>query len=198
MGRESRIEPGWRSPTSAGAPKRVFDDGDRPPPASRKKRIWPYVPLMLIAWGIVFGAIFWTHFLSNLPPVRNLLAAAPARDVTILDDQGRVIARRGLTHEAMVKVEDLPDFVPNAFIAIEDRRFREHPGLDPIGLMRAASENIHAGHIVQGGSTLTQQLAKNLFLEPQRTFERKMQEALLALYIEARYSKDQILTLYLN
>ena len=65
-------------------------------------------------------------------------------------------------------------------------------------MVRAAAENIAAGHVVQGGSTLTQQLAKNLFLEPKRTFDRKMQEALLALYLESRYSKDQILTLYLN
>src|SRR5215469_4202859 len=198
MGRESRTEPGWRNPASAGAPRRVFDEDDRPPPASRKKRIWPYVPLMLIAWGAIFGAIFWTHFLSSLPPARNLLAAAPARDVTILDDHGRVIARRGLTHEAMVKVEDLPEFVPNAFIAIEDRRFREHIGLDPVGMVRAALENMMAGHIVQGGSTLTQQLAKNLYLDPNRTVDRKVQEAMLALYLESHYSKNQILTLYLN
>ncbi|HKD47468.1 MAG TPA: PBP1A family penicillin-binding protein [Rhizomicrobium sp.] len=198
MGRESRTEPGWRNPASAGAPRRVFDEDDRPPPASRKKRIWPYVLLVLVAWGAIFGAIFWTHFLSSLPPVRNLLAAAPARDVTILDDHGRVIARRGLTHEAMVKVEDLPEFVPNAFIAIEDRRFREHIGLDPVGMVRAALENMMAGHIVQGGSTLTQQLAKNLYLDPNRTVDRKVQEAMLALYLESHYSKNQILTLYLN
>ena len=88
--------------------------------------------------------------------------------------------------------------MPNAFIAIEDRRFREHFGLDPIGMARAAFENMMAGHVVQGGSTLTQQLAKNLFLDPDRTFDRKIQEAMLALYLESRYSKDQILTLYLN
>ena len=98
----------------------------------------------------------------------------------------------------MVKVEDLPDYVPNAFIAIEDRRFREHFGLDPIGMTRAALQNMMAGHVVQGGSTLTQQLAKNLFLDPSRTFDRKIQEAMLALYLESRYSKNQILTLYLN
>lgn len=182
---------------NAGA--RFFDEDDRPPPPKpRKRRIWPYVVLMLIAWGAIFGAIFWAHFLATLPPVRNLLAAAPVRDVTILDDHGRIIARRGLTHEAIVKVEDLPDYVPNAFIAIEDRRFREHIGLDPIGMIRAAFENMAAGHVVQGGSTLTQQLAKNLYLDPNRTFERKTQEAMLAIYLESHYSKNEILTLYLN
>ena len=98
----------------------------------------------------------------------------------------------------MVKVADLPAYVPNAFIAIEDRRFREHFGIDPIGMARAGIANMMAGHVVQGGSTLTQQLAKNLFLTPSRTFDRKVQEAMLALYLESRYSKDQILTLYLN
>src|SRR6202000_2591982 len=122
----------------------------------------------------------------------------PSRDITVLDRHGRLIACSGLVHGAMVDVSQLPSYVPNAFISIEDRRFRDHFGLDPIGLARAAFENMSAGHVVQGGSTLTQQLAKNLFLDPNRTFERKAQEAMLALYLESRYSKDQILTLYLN
>jgi penicillin-binding protein 1A len=147
---------------------------------------------------MIFSAILWSHFLSDLPDVRNLLASASSRDITILDDRGRMIARRGLTQGAMVRVEDLPAYVSNAFIAIEDRRFREHIGIDPIGMARAGVENMMAGHVVQGGSTLTQQLAKNLFLAPDRTFHRKIQEAMLALYLESRYSKNQILTLYLN
>src|SRR3569833_1168415 len=120
------------------------------------------------------------------------MVAGPSRDGTILDDHGRLIARRGLTQGAMVQVADLPDYVPNAFIAIEDRRFREHFGLDPIGMARAGLRNLVAGHVVQGGSTLTQQLAKNLFLDADRTMHRKLQEACLALYLESRYSKDQI------
>jgi len=126
MARESRTEPGWKKPASAGRAGRFPDDEDRPSPPPRKRRIWPYVILMLIAWCAIFVGVFWAHFLSDLPPVRNFLTAAPARDVTILDDHNRIIARRGLTHEAMVKVEDLPDYVPNAFIAIEDRRFRAY------------------------------------------------------------------------
>jgi penicillin-binding protein 1A len=171
------------------------DDAPRP---RRRGAAWPYVLVMLGCWGLIFGGIFFSHFLSALPDVNRLLLVPPSQDVTILDDHGRLIARRGLTQGAMVKVEDLPSYVPDAFIAIEDRRFREHPGIDPIGLMRAAGENIMAGHVVQGGSTLTQQLAKNLFLSASRTYERKLQEAVLALYLEYRYSKDQILTLYLN
>jgi penicillin-binding protein 1A len=153
---------------------------------------------LLLAWGGIIGAVVCFHWISGLPDTRGLLAKGPSHDITILDEKGRLIARRGLTQAALIEVSSLPDYVPNAFIAIEDRRFREHVGLDPIGLVRAAAQNLAAGHVVQGGSTLTQQLAKNLFLEPERTFERKMQEALLALYLESRYSKDQILTLYLN
>ncbi|MEI9930749.1 MAG: PBP1A family penicillin-binding protein [Rhizomicrobium sp.] len=154
--------------------------------------------LVLLVWGAIFGAVFYSRLVSNLPDVKTLLAKGPSQDITLLDDQGRLIARRGLTQGAMVDVSTLPKYVPDAFIAIEDRRFRDHMGLDPVGLARATVQNVSAGHIVQGGSTLTQQLAKNLFLDPNRTLERKTQEAMLALYLESRYSKDQILTLYLN
>ncbi|MBV9990157.1 MAG: PBP1A family penicillin-binding protein [Alphaproteobacteria bacterium] len=169
-----------------------------PPPKPKRRRAWPYALAILLAWGIIFGAVFFSRFLSNLPDVNTLLAQGPSQDITLLDDQGRLIARRGLTQGALVDVSTLPKHVPDAFIAIEDRRFREHIGLDPVGLVRALFQNMSAGHVVQGGSTLTQQLAKNLFLDPGRNLERKTQEAMLALYLESRYSKDQILTLYLN
>ena len=177
----------------------VYDDEEEdfePPP--RRKRIWPFALMVLLVWGVIFGAIVWSHFLSDLPDVRNLLTTPLSRDITLMDDHGRMIARRGLTQGATVNVETLPAYVPNAFIAIEDRRFRSHFGIDPVGMGRASVENMMAGHVVQGGSTLTQQLAKNLFLDPGRTFDRKIQEAMLALYLESRYSKNQILTLYLN
>ena len=167
-------------------------------PKAKARSTWPYVLMMLGAWGLIFGGLFFSHFLSGLPDVRNLMVSGPSQDITLLDDRGRMIARRGLTQGAMVRAEDLPDYVSNAFIAIEDRRFRSHFGIDPVGLGRAAFHNAMSGHVVQGGSTLTQQLAKNLFLSPSRTFDRKMQEAMLALYLERRYSKNQILTLYLN
>jgi len=178
-------------------PDEPYEDEDHVPPP-RRRAAWPYILVMLGCWGIIFGAIVFSHYLSDLPDVSNLLPVNASQDITILDDRGRLVARRGLTQGQMVQVEDLPDYVPNAFIAIEDRRFRDHPGIDPIGLVRAAVENSMAGHVVQGGSTLTQQLAKNLFLSPGRTLDRKLQEAGLALYLEYRYSKNQILTLYLN
>jgi penicillin-binding protein 1A len=185
----------------AAAPTPIYDDDEEEyfePEEPKRRRIWPYALVMLVVWGMMFGAIVWSHFISDLPDVRNLTATAAPRDVTILDDHGRLVARRGLTQGATVNVESLPTYLPNAFIAIEDRRFRHHFGIDPVGMGRAGLRNMMAGHVVQGGSTLTQQLAKNLFLDPGRTFDRKVQEAMLAVYLESRYSKNQILTLYLN
>ena len=189
--------------TSASARKRlapVAEEGgaDVPPPPEGPSRTWPYALALLIAWGLIFGAVVYSRWISNLPDTRDLLAKGPSRDITILDVHGRLVARRGLVQARIVPVGALPGYVANAFIAIEDRRFRDHLGIDPIGMLRAGFENTLAGHVVQGGSTITQQLAKNLFLDPRRTFDRKVQEVVLALYLESRYSKDEILTLYLN
>ena len=165
------------------------------PPA---RRSWPTVLALLCAWGLIFAAVGYSRWIARLPDTAGLLDKGPSHDITILDDNGHQIARRGFSQGAPVAIAALPAYIPNAFIAIEDRRFRYHFGLDPIGLARAAAENLRAGHVVQGGSTITQQLAKNLFLDPDRTYDRKIQEALLALYLESHYSKDQILALYLN
>ncbi|MBV9570539.1 MAG: PBP1A family penicillin-binding protein [Alphaproteobacteria bacterium] len=164
----------------------------------RRRRSWPYVLVLVGLWGIIVGAAFVFHWMAELPDTSHLLLQSPSHDITLLDRRGRLIARKGLTQGAMVAARDLPPYVADAFIAIEDRRFREHAGVDIIGTVRAALENMAAGHVVQGGSTITQQLAKNLFLKPERTFDRKGQEALLAIYLESHYSKEQILTLYLN
>ena len=154
------------------------------PPPPKPRRTWPYVIVLLCAWGVIFGSVMYFRWISQLPDTTNLLDRGSSHDITILDDKGRLIARRGLTQGALVPVAELPAYVPNAFIAIEDRRFRHHFGIDPIGMARAAVENMTVGHVVQGGSTITQQLAKNLFLDPKRTFDRKVQEAMLALYLE--------------
>lgn len=171
------------------------DDVDAPPP---RRRSWPLVVFFLFAWIGIIGAVIYGRWASDLPDVSQLMVKAPSHDITLLDSKGRFIARRGLTQGAMIDTRKLPDYVPNAFLAIEDRRFRTHWGIDPVGLIRALRVNLLEGRVVQGGSTITQQLAKNLFLKPERTFERKIQEAALALYLEAHYSKDEILTLYLN
>src|SRR5579871_6038540 len=131
------VKPAFHKP-----PPGTIRSGRARPSKPKPKATWPYVLVMLFAWSLIFGGLFFSHFLASLPDVGNLMIAGPSQDVTILDDHGRLIARRGLTQGAMVRVEDLPDYVPNAFIAIEDRRFRAHIGIDPIGLMRAAFENM--------------------------------------------------------
>ena len=119
-------------------------------------------------------------------------------NIAILSAQGELIANRGDMGGAAIKISELPPYLPKAFVAIEDRRFYSHWGLDPQGLARALLRNVVGRGGVQGGSTLTQQLAKNLFLTQERTLSRKIQEAILALWLERKYSKDQILELYLN
>ncbi len=118
--------------------------------------------------------------------------------VTFLDRHGNEIGRRGIIQRDSVPVEDMPDHVIKAVLATEDRRFFEHYGIDFLGLARAMTENVRANSVVQGGSTLTQQLAKNLFLSNERTIERKIKEAFLAVWLEANLSKKQILQLYLD
>ncbi len=118
--------------------------------------------------------------------------------VTFLDRYGNEIGHRGIIHEDSVPVDELPDHLIKAVLATEDRRFFSHFGIDFLGLARAMSENARAGGVVQGGSTLTQQLAKNLFLTNERTIERKIKEAFLALWLEANLSKKEILRLYLD
>ncbi len=116
----------------------------------------------------------------------------------ILGDNGATLATRGDMGGAAVPIGELPDYVPNAFVAVEDRRFYSHGGIDPWGITRAlVADVLHRG-TAQGGSTITQQLAKNLFLTQERTVTRKLQEIVLALWLEHKYSKRQILELYLN
>ncbi|WP_185969904.1 transglycosylase domain-containing protein [Rhizobium straminoryzae] len=118
--------------------------------------------------------------------------------VTFLDRYGNVIGHRGIIHEDSVPIDKLPDHLVKAVLATEDRRFFSHFGIDFLGLARALNENAKAGGVVQGGSTLTQQLAKNLFLTNERSLERKIKEAFLALWLEANLSKKEILRLYLD
>ncbi|MGQ9368092.1 transglycosylase domain-containing protein [Azospirillum sp. ST 5-10] len=118
--------------------------------------------------------------------------------VTVLAADGTQFARFGDLQGSVASVDELPRHLVDAVLAIEDRRFRYHFGVDPIGLARAFYTNWRSGRVVQGGSTITQQLAKNLFLTPERSLKRKVQEAMLALWLEYRFTKDEILTAYLN
>jgi penicillin-binding protein 1A len=157
-----------------------------------------YWSLVLGLWGLIGLAGVFGYTLATMPQTSEWAVPARPPNVEIVDAAGRLIANRGDTGGEAVRLADLPDYVPQAVLAIEDRRFHHHFGLDPIGLARAMLTNATAGDMVQGGSTLTQQLAKNLFLTPDRTLERKLQEAVLALWLEWTYSKDEILEMYLN
>ncbi len=134
----------------------------------------------------------------DLPDTSSLWDVEQQPSITVLDRSGQVLARRGVSYGLPVALSDLPAALPQAVIAIEDRRFYHHIGIDPIGIFRAFLANSAEGRVVQGGSTITQQLAKNLFLKSERTWKRKIQEMMLAFWLERRFSKDQILSLYLN
>ena len=118
--------------------------------------------------------------------------------VTFLDRYGNEVGSRGIKHNDSIPLDEFPDHLIKATLATEDRRFYEHFGIDPSGTFRALAANSRAGGVVQGGSSITQQLAKNLFLSNERTIERKIKEAILAVRIERAYTKDKILELYLN
>jgi len=156
---------------------------------------WSAVVGLWLVIATIGGAV-WVG--AHLPPIQSLEIPKRPPSIKIVDLQGRLLATRGDMGGAAVPLKDLPRYVPQAFVAIEDRRFYSHYGVDPIGLARAAVTNVLHRGVSQGGSTLTQQLAKNLFLTQERTFQRKLQEVELALWLERKHSKSQILELYLN
>jgi penicillin-binding protein 1A len=157
-----------------------------------------YWSLVLGLWLVIggVGTIAWVG--AHLPPIQSLEIPKRPPSIQIVDMAGRALARRGDLAGAPLALKEMPAHVPRAFVAIEDRRFYEHYGVDPFGIARAAFANILHRGVAQGGSTITQQLAKNLFLTQERTITRKLQEAMLALWLERKFSKTQILELYLN
>ncbi|MFN3170967.1 MAG: transglycosylase domain-containing protein [Hyphomicrobiales bacterium] len=157
-----------------------------------------YWGFVLSIWGVIGLAGVIAYHAMQLPPASEWRVPERPPNVRIIANDGQLLANRGDTGGEQIRLEQLPSYLPNAVIAIEDRRFRSHFGLDPIGLTRAMVVNVQAGRFVQGGSTLTQQLAKNLFLTADRTISRKIQELILAVWLEATYSKDEIMELYLN
>jgi penicillin-binding protein 1A len=174
------------------------DAAEPPSPPPAKPPIWKRRPWQIgAAASVALVIAIIASLLWSLPLGRALEPLANPTLVIVASD-GSPIARRGSYKEAPVDVAKLPAYVPGAFIAIEDRRFYTHIGVDPKAILRAVGANAKAGGVSEGGSTITQQLAKNAFLSNKRTFRRKIQEVLIALYLDARLSKDEILSRYLS
>jgi penicillin-binding protein 1A len=146
--------------------------------------------------GVVGGVLYWT--ISDLPNIKVLEEYAPLESSRIYSSDGQVIAELYLERRTFIPHYQIPEHVKKAFISVEDIRFYNHPGVDFIGTMRALWQDIRAGGVVQGGSTITQQLARMLFLKPEKHLKRKIKEAALSIRIEQRYTKDEILGMYLN
>jgi penicillin-binding protein 1A len=199
------------------SPKRKAEDSDDDAPRERKPRATSASRrrksrgrarggiARLFYWGAVLGlwaaiaavgVIVWVG--AHLPAIQALEIPKRPPTIQITGADGSVLATRGEMAGANVSLKDLPPYLPRAFIAIEDRRFYSHYGVDPLGILRAAVANVMHRGVSQGGSTLTQQLAKNLFLTQERTLQRKLQEVELALWLERKHSKNEILELYLN
>jgi penicillin-binding protein 1A len=176
----------------------------KPAAGSRKRgsgsplRRLVYWSLVLGLWAVIAAVGIIAFAVSTLPPIQSLEVPKRPPTVEIAGTDGRTLVMRGEMSGRDVSIKELPTYLPRAFVAIEDRRFFSHYGVDPIGLLRATAANVLHRGVSQGGSTLTQQLAKNLFLTQQRTLWRKMQEAVLALWLERKFSKTEILELYLN
>lgn len=176
------------------------DRSDQAPAKPRRsllRRLF-YWAAVLAVWGLIFAVVFFAIFARDLPDTSSLYNVERQPSITYLDRSGALIAVRGSQMAPPVDLDALPDYVPAAFVAIEDRRYWIHPGFDPIGMSRAMASNLRAGRVVQGGSTITQQLAKNLFLTPDQNLKRKIQELMLAVWLEVKFSKKEILALYLN
>lgn len=150
-------------------------------------------------FGLVGSALGLAYSFSRLPDVGTLQSYVPFETTMIFDSRGKVIAKvHGEENRIVVPLGEIPLAVRNAVVAAEDIRFYYHPGVDIRGIVRALLKDLAGGRAEEGASTLTQQLAKNLFLTPAKTLSRKLADAWLAIQIERRYSKDQILELYLN
>lgn len=162
------------------------------------------VGVMGTIWALTLVSVLILWFSQDLPDLNHLKAGVRNPSVVIQDQQGNVIETYGHLYEDVLSINDLPPYVPQALMAVEDRRFYYHFGVDVMGLIRAAYTNYKAQRVVQGGSTLTQQLAKNILMSAgnydinDRSMKRKIQELILAFWLEFKFKKDEILTLYLN
>src|SRR6187397_1268854 len=187
-----------REPGSDDAPRRTSKKKKRKGPRRSLIGRAAYWSLVIGLWCFIgaIGVIGWVA--AHLPPIQSLEVPKRPPSIQIVGLNGRVLATRGEMGGSAVPLRELPPYLPKAFLAIEDRRFYSHYGVDPFGIARAVAANVLHRGVSQGGSTLTQQLAKNLFLTQERTMARKLQEVELALWLERKHSKNEILELYLS
>ncbi len=221
--RNRRIEPTFDGPSKAQTSSFAVSEEDRVVPSnrrsSRKRKsskarssksrrerrslfgllgrlsYWTFV---FALWAGIGLAGIIAYYGAQMPSATTWAIPDRPPNVKIVSADGQLLANRGMTGGEALGLHEMSPYIPQAVVAIEDRRFYAHFGVDPIGLARAMVQNVMQGRLTQGGSTLTQQLAKNLFLKPERTLERKVQEVLLALWLEQKYAKEQILEMYLN
>jgi penicillin-binding protein 1A len=213
--RGERVEPGFAAyddyydePAPRGrAPKGRAPRQKKPARGKRERKPFTIWSLFgrLFYWGatlaivgaLALGGVVYYYWMQ-MPSVTTWAVPERAPNIRVVASDGQLISNRGKSGGEAVSLHELPEFVPAAFVAIEDRRFYEHFGIDVLGLASVALESVQAGEVTRGASTITQQVAKNLFLTPKQDLERKVQEGLLAVWLENNYTKDQILELYIN
>jgi penicillin-binding protein 1A len=170
-----------------------------PPPPRRRllPRLLAWLPSLLLL-GLAGWVLLFFAMAPELPDTKQLFQESRQAKVTVVAADSSIIAVRGTSGQRFVQLDAISPWLVKAVVATEDRRFYHHFGIDPIGLVRAVVDNFRAGDVVAGGSTITQQLAKNLYLTPERSLKRKLQELTLAIWLETHLTKNDILTLYLN
>ncbi|GIX16678.1 MAG: hypothetical protein KatS3mg119_0864 [Rhodothalassiaceae bacterium] len=170
---------------------------DEPGGGRRRLRPWRLI-LAAFVWALFFALLWLLWIARDLPDISHPPPLPEPARATVLAVDGSVLTTYGPKPGRDLAPEEIPEIMVEAVVATEDRRFFHHHGIDPVGIARAVWANLAAGRLVEGGSTITQQLAKNLFLDPERSLARKMRELLLALYLEQKLTKPEILALYLN
>ena len=197
-GKETKRAP--RAKRKPGGARAKAGGGARKPPARRRRLSWRIAKwsFVLVLWLAVLGAGFVGYYAHDLPDTDHLTGPETPLAVTVLAADGSEVATVGEMWGELVPAREMAPVLPQAVLAIEDRRFYEHGGIDAFGVIRAAWQNAVEGRVVAGGSTISQQVAKLVFLSPERSVRRKIQEAMLAFWLEREFSKEEILTIYLN
>jgi penicillin-binding protein 1A len=174
---------------------------DLPPVKNKKKVVKNALITFLYFFSISIGSLFgfFLSYLNRLPQLEQSETFRPNVPGQVYASDGKLIEEFAVEKRVLLhSIDEISPYLKNALIAVEDAHFYQHPGVDPWGILRAFYVNLKTGRVVEGGSTLTQQLAKMLFLKPEKTMERKLQEAMLAVQLERRYTKDEVFLLYCN